>query len=849
MRSIYLFFLFMALPFLLHAQEVKTSGEKEKQEKKAPIVKKSMGAVKLADKPKIDGEGNDEVWEAVPVAYSGNFTQIQPKNLEPSAYTTEIKVGYTDYALYVLAHMLDPKPESIARELGLRDDFGRVADRFGIALDTYNQGQNAFYFAVTSAGVQLDLYITPNNEDVSWDAVWNSAVQMTDKGWMAEIEIPWSAIRFAKRPEQVWGLNFMRVVRSQNEEAFWSPVDASEAGFVNQSGTLTGVNNIDPPLRLQLFPYVSAIAGYDRATGTSSTNFGGGMDLKWGISESFTLDMALIPDFSQVQSDNQVLNLSPFEVQYAENRPFFTEGTELFNKGDLFYSRRVGQVFHTFDPEVPETATVVSSPTNAKLINATKISGRTHKGLGVGFFNALTNPTYIEIQDTVRVDGNDYQLERRSLMIDPLTNFNIAVVDQNLPHNSSVSLINTNVTRWDGGRDANVTGGDFRLRNKKNMYEVSGFGALSYVWSNAVEETGHRSRTEGYSYNLSAGKVSGNFQFRLTRNVESDQYNVNDLGIIMAPNEVNHYLWMGYQVFKPFWIFNQAGTNLNFRYERLYEPSTFTSGRVNFNTWMQFKNFWQFAIGHSRRPFDSYDYFEPRVKGYYFTRLPDNHGFMYVSTDQRKRFAMQVESWRFARKAWDAHDWGFWLSPRYRINNNISVNGDLNYSRARNERGFVSIIQGRGNQDPIIVFGNRDLQTLEPSASLNITFSNKMGLNIRGRYYWSRVRYTGEFFSLGPDGSTTAFSYNGDRNGDGIMDNDVNFNSFNIDLFYSWQIAPGSFLTFAWKDASYDWRQGYSPRFSENMNGFLEKPHTHTFSLKLTYFLDYLMVRNWMDRE
>lgn len=849
MRSIYSLFLLLFLPCYVHAQEPKAAGEKEKQEKKVPIVKKSMGATMLTEKPKIDGDGNEQVWEALPLAFDGNFTQVSPKNLEPSEYTTEIKIGYTDYAIYVLAHMRDPKPASIAKELGLRDNFGSVADRFGIALDTYNQGQNAFYFAVTSAGVQLDLYITPNNEDISWDAVWNSAVQITKTGWTAEFEIPWSAIRFAKRPEQVWGINFMRVVRSQNEDSFWSPVDASEAGFVNQSGTLTGVNNIDPPLRLQLFPYVSAIAGYDRASGSSSTNFGGGMDLKWGISESFTLDMALIPDFSQVQSDNQVLNLSPYEVQFAENRPFFTEGTELFNKRDLFYSRRVGQVFNTFNPQIPGTATVVSSPTNAKLINATKISGRTHKGLGVGFFNALTNAAYIEIEDTVRVGGEPYHLERRSLQVDPVTNFNIAVVDQNLPHNSSVSLINTNVTRWDGGRDANVTAADFRLRNKKNMYEIGGFGALSYVWSNAHLETGHRSRTEGYSYNLTAGKVSGKFQFRLTRNVESDQYNVNDMGIIRAPNEVNHYLWLGYQVFKPFWIINQAGLNLNFNYERLYKPATFTSARANINSWMQFKNFWQFAFGISGRPMDSYDYFEPRVNGYYFTRLPDNHGWVYLGTDRSKRFSVQSEVWRFKRKAWDAEDWGIWFSPRYRITDNVSVNTDFNYSRNGNERGFVNIIQGNSDQPQIIVFGNRDVQTVEPAARLNITFNNKMGLNIRARYYWSRVRYTGEFFDLQKDGSTPAFSYNGDKDLDGVMDNDVNFNSFNIDLFYSWQIAPGSFLTFAWKDAAYDWRQDYSPRFSENLNGFMDKRHTHTFSLKLTYYLDYLMAKNWMHKE
>ena len=820
-------------------QEQINTAEKTKKEQKAPIEKKTMAATQLPDKPKIDGIGDDEVWREVPLGFSGNFTQVSPKNLEPSNYITEIKVGYTDYAMYFLAYMKDPAPGSIAKELGLRDDFGRLADRFGIALDTYNQGQNAFYFAVTSAGVQLDLYITPNNEDVSWDAVWNSAVQITDEGWVAEIEIPWSALRFAKRPEQVWGINYMRVIRSQNEEAFWSPVDQAEAGFVNQSGTLTGINNINPPLRLQLFPYVSAIAGYDRGTSTSSTNFGGGMDLKWGISESFTLDMALIPDFSQVQSDNLVLNLSPFEVQFDENRPFFTEGTELFNKRGLFYSRRVGHIFNTFSPDLPETSTIVSSPTNAKLINATKISGRTHKGLGVGFFNAVTNEAFVDIIDTLhRADGG-FELQRRAFMVDPVTNFNIMVVDQNLPNNSSLSLINTNVTRAKGGRDANVTAGEFRFRNKKNMYEVSGFGALSYVWQNADLETGRRERISGHRHQLSAGKISGNFQFRLSQNVESDEYDVNDIGIIQAPNEINHYLWLGYQVFKPFWIINQGGLNLNFSYERLYKPNTFTGAGGNINGWMQFKNFWRFSFGHNRSPVDQHDYFEPRVEGRYFTRQPSHYEWVFIGTDRRKRFAVATELWTFARPAWEARDFGLEIEPRYRISNKVSDSGGLRYSQAQNERGFVRTLENEAGELQDIIFGIRKKRTLEPSARLNITFNNKMGLNIRARYYWSQVRYSGEFFSLEANGDVTLNpGYVGDANDDGGLDDNVNFNSFNLDLFYSWQIAPGSFLTFGWKDAAYAQDTDFSPGLSDNVFYFLKKPHTHTFSLKLTYFID-----------
>src|SRR6185295_13570210 len=120
----------------------------------------------------------------------------------------------------------------------------------------------------------------------------------------------------------------------------------------------------------------------------------GGMDVKYGINQAFTLDMTLIPDFGQVQSDNRVLNLTPFEVKYNENRPFFTEGTELFSKGNLFYPRRIGidpVLLHSASGYMTPDETIIKNPSESKLINATKISGRTGKGLGIAVLNAITN--------------------------------------------------------------------------------------------------------------------------------------------------------------------------------------------------------------------------------------------------------------------------------------------------------------------------------------------------------------------------------------------------------------------------------------------------------------------------
>lgn len=177
------------------------------------------------------------------------------------------------------------------------------------------------------------------------------------------------------------------------------------------------------------------------------------MDIKYGLSENFTLDATLVPDFSQVGFDDVVLNLGPFEQQFTEQRQFFTEGTELFNIANLFYSRRIGgPPIDQFDVygNLSANEEVIDYPSKTTMINAIKVSGRTKKGLGIGFFNAITQKT----EATIR---NNQSGDIRKEVIDPFTNFNILVLDQQFNQNSTVSLINTNVTRNGSFRDANVT--------------------------------------------------------------------------------------------------------------------------------------------------------------------------------------------------------------------------------------------------------------------------------------------------------------------------------------------------------------------------------------------------------
>ncbi|RYD71722.1 MAG: hypothetical protein EOP55_20085, partial [Sphingobacteriales bacterium] len=383
----------------------------------------------------MDGVLDDACWVNVPIAT--DFFEIRPVpgRVEKQDRRTEMKVLYDDVAIYVYARMYDA-PDSVSHELVSRDNIGN-ADFISIIVDPFYDKMNGNGFFVTAAGVQFDAkYSQVGDEDPNWNAVWESAVKLDDKGWTCEMKIPYSALRFSTKDIQNWGLNFSRRIQRSNTQTFWNFVDPKVNGFINQEGLWTGIANVKAPLRLSFSPYLSAYVNHYPANlpGVKNTTarFNGGMDVKYGINNSFTLDMTLVPDFGQVQSDNRILNLTPFEVKFNENRQFFTEGTELFNKGDLFYSKRIGSIPSYYNyTEIGAGDKIIKDQTEAKVLNATKISGRTAKGFGVGIFNAITNSMQTEVEDA---NGNLREVETQ-----PLTNYNILVFDQSLKNNSSAT--------------------------------------------------------------------------------------------------------------------------------------------------------------------------------------------------------------------------------------------------------------------------------------------------------------------------------------------------------------------------------------------------------------------------
>jgi hypothetical protein len=742
--------------------------------------------------------------------------QSKPVPGKPETHSTTVKIGYDRQALYIGAVLEAPSADSILRELSQRDNLGN-ADYFKVILDTYRDKINAYSFTVTAPGVQADSRYAAGEEDEEWDAVWESAARITPRGWVVEMKIPFGALRFAPGDVQKWGINFLRHVKRNGEDFYWNPVDPAVEGVVNQSGVLEGISRIKAPLRLSLTPYISTyVANHsnrlDRPHRTTSALVGG-MDLKYGLSESFTLDVSLVPDFGQVQSDNEVLNLSPFEVQYIENRPFFQEGTDLFNKGDFFYSRRIGgPPLHRgkVDDQLADDETLIENPAQAKMLNATKISGRTKKGLGVGVLNAITG----RAEAIARREGG----EERRLVTQPLSNYSVVVLDQTLKNNSFVSLVNTNVVRQGGWHDANLTGVVFKLADKKNAYALSGKGAVSRRFD-SVRTRGNT----GYTYTLEAGRISGAVQYSYRHHVESATYNPNDLGILLNNNEVTERAAVSYNVFKPFWKFNTLKAEVGGQYSRLHQPNRFQRFELFASLNSTLKNQAKLDLWLGREPVPTHDFFEARRPGRVYVLPVSGSAGAYYAADARKRFYYDASlSYRkLAENRRRTYDLS--LNARYRFSNHFSVHYAFTSTSKYDDVGFVQA------REDSVYLGRRDVKTVTNTLSGSYIFSKSMSLTLRVRHYASGARYHG-YGLLTPEGSLAATDYAGDHN--------LTFNAFNVDMVFSWFFAPGSEVRVVWKDAGLT-REGHLREgYFANLHHILLIRQQHILSLKVLYFLD-----------
>lgn len=773
--------------------------------------KKTLQAKSTVENIIIDGKINEEAWKTTPIAT--DFIMYEPDNGKPISENkkTEVKVLYDNTAIYISALLYDDEPNKISRELTNRDVFG-VSDHFLVSINGYNDGQQDFRFYVSAAGVQMDCLATEDLEDFNWDAIWDSEVKITDFGWVVEMKIPYAALRFSKASKQTWGLNFMREIKRDAQKYTWNFVDTKIGSIITQEGILEGIENIKTPTRLFFIPYTSAY--YQQNDYGSDRTLKAGMDIKYGISDAFTLDAILVPDFGQTKFDNAILNLEPFEQQFNENRPFFTEATDLFSKGGLFYSRRIGGA-PTTEPTTAVNEKVTEYPSSVDLINAVKVSGRTEKGLGIGFLNAVTEKTYATILDTI--SGTT-----RKEVIEPLANYNVLVFDQRFNQNSSVSFVNTNTIRNGNFRDANVSALLFDLNTKANTYNL--YGDFKYSSITGLENY------DGYKTALNFAKTSGKYRYLFSGKYISENYDINDLGIIFYTNYHAAYAEASYRIINPTKVFNsfKATQNINTEIQN-------TTGKTQ-EAWYQatvkattLKNHYlEFLF--QVNPLDRYNFYEPRVYGRYVYIPKSIIGYAQFYSNENKPFHYEIE---VASEKFDEENRNIYRlngGAKYRFSDKFSLSYNALYTRMVNDRGWV----GFDNTD--IIFAERNREIAEHYFTGKFSITNKMTFNLIARYYWSYAE-NHEFFTLQDDGHLTpnpSYSENKNRN----------FNSWNLDFSYSWWFAPGSEISVLYRNYALESTNIVEKSAHTNITNVFDSNMTNILSVSIRYYIDYNSLKN-----
>ena len=780
--------------------------------------RKNAVANRVTEAPVIDGILNDNAWVAAET--NTDFYMLRPSNVGParSSHPTTVKIIYDDEAVYFAASMLDPDGKNIASEISQRDEFyEKKTDFIGVSLNPYNDDINFLSFIVTSAGTIADMKSVRDYDegDSNFDAVFDAKVSKDDNGWYAEFKIPYSALRFPKKEIQTWGLNFYRRIFNLNEIYTWNYVDRSVGSYSEYLGTLNGIQNIDPPTRLFFYPYSQVNS--ELYKGNTGTGFSAGMDIKYGINEAFTLDATLIPDFGQVKFDDVELNLSPFEQQFDEKRAFFTEGTELFDRAGVFYSRRIGGDLDV-DPEdyLQENESVLSSDNSIDLINAIKVSGRTDNKLGIGFFNAITKKTTAILQDSITQN-------QREVTLEPLTNYNIVVLDQQLKNNSSITFLNTSVNRNSNFRNAIVSTLNLDYRTKKNNYRIEGS-----ILRSDIKENGNS--TDGYKTTFKINKTKGNFRWMTGVWTTDENYNQDDMGISRWYNNQNIFANISYEIFNPTEYFNQFEFKLSVRHGRRYTPSIKRNNNYEaelfFETNKLFKNRLELELRTLNK-----DFFEPRVDGL-FVLKPKEFSLRYdLDSDNTKDFvyAFELNTTKSIDEFYgeENNKIGFAAGLNYKISERLNTSIGVGVSKEDDDLGYA------GNEGSEVIIGIRDVKINQAVFDMVYNIDSYKEIALEFRNYWSSVNYK-RYYNLQDNGignPIVNYPFNENPN--------ANFNIWNLDLSYNWRFAPGSSATILYRNQIYSNDDQSLISYTESLDNLFGKDIGHQFSIRINYFLDY----------
>jgi hypothetical protein len=585
------------------------------------------------DKPPVlDGRLDDPAWQKAPATSA--FTQKQPVDGKPPVDRTTVRVLYDDDNVYVGVDC--PQSSEVVARLTRRDRWIE-ADSVSVILDTRGDGKSAFEFAVNAAGVLSDgLHFNDTDYSQDWDENWEGAAHVRRDGWSAELRIPLRALRFPARPIQSWGLEVRRYVSARQELDEWAHIPKEAGGEVSHYGKLDDLRGLRARSPIELRPFVVATLHHHDPQGMTLARGwellpSAGVDLKWHVSQSLTLDATLLPDFGQVEADQVILNLTNYEIQFPEKRPFFLEGFDVFSSPlQLLYTRRIGRA-----PAAPTLLTtptgvaaeqLVQNPKPSTIFGAAKLSGDLGGHWTIGELTALTGRQTVPVQP-----ATGPQVDR---VVDPYSAFTVLRLKRDLGANSHVGLLFTGVERLEspGGyaslpgpgapsmmcpsgtvvalgarcfHDVYVAGVDGRWRSPSGEYVVTGQAIGSLVANGPprtlLDGTVIKSGDTGPAVSLHAGKEGGStFAGAADVEVEGRRVDFNDLGFMARQNIVKTHVNLEYRTLVPRGATLETHSTIDYAQQDNLDALNQFRG-LSFDNWTKYKNFFStYALVRAR---------------------------------------------------------------------------------------------------------------------------------------------------------------------------------------------------------------------------------------------------------
>ncbi|MEK6769054.1 MAG: DUF5916 domain-containing protein [Gemmatimonadota bacterium] len=835
--------------------------------------------------PRLDGRLDEPMWALAPVM--SDFTQRDPNEGQPATQRTEVRVLFTDDALYVGVRAFDSEPDRIAAQL-TRRDADSPSDWIVVAVDSYHDRRTAFQFWVNPAGVKRDVYVfNDNEEDDSWDAVWEVSTTRDANGWTAEYRIPFSQLRFPRAETQSFGFNVARKINRLNETDMWRLIPRNASGQVSLYGDLEGIAGIRPPRRLEILPYsvgraARTIAEQGNPFRTGSEASGSfGADLKYGVTSNLTLDATINPDFGQVEVDPAVVNLSAFESFFPERRPFFTEGVNIFRfplgfgDGDgasegLFYSRRIGrQPQGDADPR----GGYAEGIDHTSILGAAKLSGKTPSGWTIGLLGALTAEE--------RADVRDSSDTRFADVVEPRSQYFVGRLARDFRQGRTVvGLFGTAMSRnLPAGLDylrssAYTLGLNWSHRFAHDTYAFRGFAVGSDVrGSTAAITSTQRSSARyfqrpdndyteldttltalsGLAAQATIGKESGSWRWTTGLDTRSPGFEANDMGFMRNADYVNQFAWVQRRWTRPGKVFRRFNVNLNQWANWDYGGErTNLGGNVNSN--FTLLNYWGGFFGFNRNQGGLATGAlrgGPAIKS-----TGGTNGWAGFFSDERKALRTNTFGWY-----WRADEGGSWAAsvstdlswrPSGRMDFSFSPNvnwnvDDWQYVDTRTALGADQYLFGEIRQTTLSM-GLRGSMTFTPTLTLQLYAEPfysagrypefKRAADTRAARYADRFDvFTGSRAQRNADGDVL-IDIDGNDTADVTLDNpDFSYVSFRSNVVLRWEYRPGSTVFVVWQQN----RSGFSSdgryRFGDATRNLLDTRPENVFVVKVNYWL------------